>query len=405
MARTASFNYRKTVKGWLVCIPGSVSDTGRFRRRYFRTRDEAKTECQRLREIKDGIRAKATDIPADVAADAVRASGMLAPFNVTLAQVAAFYVEHHNKRKKAPILSKAWETAISYRQNHRPRTISDLRAWGKALPAWFMAMNCHDITGKDIERALSETTTGETRWKTGMRNISSVLGDQVKRGSISENPVRKIQVKRKPEKTEDVCIYTPDELRSLFSACKNHPDGKDRRCAACSIPFAFMAFAGIRPSEVAKLRWEDVSTELSNIRIGPSMAKKPRRRNVRINATLAAWIATVPTDKRVGKISPPRWEQKAARVRKAAGIDGHEKQDALRHSFGTYTLATENDIDALKADMGHEHIRIYFSHYHKAITKKEALPYWQVLPPGGSIEVISLARVEPGDKTSVSRVS
>ena len=42
---------------------------------------------------------------------------------------------------------------------------------------------------------------------------------------------------------------------------------------------------------------------------------------------------------------------KAAKVRTEAGIDGREKQDALRHSFGTYTLATENDLDALKADL------------------------------------------------------
>lgn len=399
MPREASFDYRKTPKGWLVNIPGSVSDTGRFRRRYFTTRDEAKAECIRLKEISKGTRALATDIPADLAADAIRARELLDGFGINLAQAATFYAQHHDKRSKAPILADAWDTALKHRENHRPRTLADIRAWKKALPEWFMAMNCHDITAAHISKALDETTKGATRWKTGMRNVSLVLGDVVKSGAIPENPVKKIQVKRNPETSDEVSIYTPDELKALFDACIDYPmkDEKgnvepDRLCAGCAIPFAFMAFAGIRPDEVTKLRWEDVSLDLLNIRIGASIAKKLYRRNVRINATLAAWIATVPEDKRTGKLVPARWTYKAAKVRTMAGIDGHEKQDALRHSFGSYMLATEGDLDALKADMGHSHIAVFFSHYHKAITKAEALPYWQVLPKGAKkIPIITAA--------------
>jgi integrase len=383
MPRPPSFEYKKSPKGWLVCVPGSVSDTGRFRRRYFKTRDEAKTESQRLREISKGIQAKAIDIAPELAADAIRARELLVDHDATLAQVAAFYVAHHDKRGKAPTLSTAWTAAIKHRLHHRKRTLGDFKAWKKALPDWFMKMNTHDITGKDIVKALDETTKGQTRWKVGMRYISAVLGDVVKSGAISSNPVKSIQTRRNPETNDEVVTYTPDELKDLFAACKDYPKGeKDRLCAGCAIPFAFMAFAGIRPEEITKLKWEDVSTELHNIRIGASLAKKANRRNVRIQPTLAAWIATVPTEKMKGKIIPPRWRYKSAKVRKEAGIDGREKQDALRHSFGSYMLATENDLDSLKADMGHGHIAVFFEHYHKALTKKDALPYWQVLPPG-----------------------
>lgn len=396
MARQAKFNYRKTQKGWLVNVPGSVSDTGRFRRRYFGTRDEAKAECTRLREISTGTRSEAIDIRPGLAEDATRAADMLKPFSVSLTQAAAFYATHHDKRSKAPTLSDAWDSALVHRENHRPRTIADMKAWQKALPAWFMKMNCHDITGEDIRKALDETTTGATRWKTGMRNISSVLGDVVRSGAITENPVKNIQVKRNPETNDDVTIYTPDELKALFAACIDYPmtkqEKKDRLCAGCAIPFAFQAFAGIRPDEITKLKWEDVSLDLHNIRIGSSIAKKLYRRNVRINPTLAAWIATVPIEKRKGKIIPGRWIQKAAKVRTKAGIDGRDKQDALRHSFGSYMLATEGDLDALKQDMGHAHMAVFFGHYHKALTKAEALPYWQVLPAG--VKIPKLQTVE-----------
>jgi integrase len=279
-----------------------------------------------------------------------------------------------------------------------------MKAWKKALPESLLSMNCHDIAPNDIRKALDETTDGPTRWKNGLAMISAILGDVVKAGLLEKNPARAVHTARQAEaENDDVSIYSPDELRALFDACKDYPKGEqDRLCAACDIPFAVMAFAGIRPDEICKLKWEDVSLELRNIRIGAGIAKKAKRRNVRINDTLAAWLETVPEEKRQGKLTPARWRYKAAKVRAKAGIDGREKQDALRHSFGTYTLATENDLDALKADMGHEHVRVFFTHYHKAITKADALPYWQVLPPGVELPTIAAVPTKKPRKKAVA---
>ena len=392
MSRAPSLKFTSTPKGWLVHIPASLSDTGKLRRRYFKTRDKAKEECQRLREINDGTRAKAVDISADLAAEAVRVAEKLKPFGVSISQAAKFYTDHHDRKAKAPTLAAAWKDAMDHRANHRARTVSDYKSWQKALPDWFMKTNVLDITPANIKEALDEVTAGATRWKSGMRYISAVLSDQVKARTISENPVKQMMVKRNKE-TEDEClIYSVDELKALFAACRDYTEkGPDRLCAGCALPFAFMAFAGVRPEEITKLKWDDVSTELGNIRIGGAVAKKQYRRNVRINATLAAWIETIPVESRAGRLVPPRWRQKAARVRKEAGIDGSEKQDALRHSYGSHMLAVENDLDALKSDMGHAHMAVFFTHYHKALTKAEALPYWQVLPVGVEIPNIKIA--------------
>jgi len=391
VAKQASFQIKNTPKGWLLHVPASISDTGKLRRRTFKTRDEAKAEAQRLRAVRDGLRERGVAIRPGLADEAIAAEEMLKPLGVSLTQAAAFYVSHHDTRSKAPSVGDAWENAIVRRPNHRDRTLRDLRAWRKALPDWFLAMNAFDVDAAAIRKALDQTTTGKTRWKTGRSYISAVLSDLVKDGALKENPASRVHIERKPEQVEDVTIYSPEELQGLMTACRNYGEGLDKACAACAPAFALMAFAGIRPDEVSKLRWDDISLELENIRIGPSVAKKARRRNVRINATLRAWLEIVPEDEREGKVAPPRWRYKAARVRREAGIDGHEKQDALRHSFGTYTLAIENDLDALKGDMGHEHVRVFFEHYHKAMTKREALPYWQVLPAAVVRPIITVA--------------
>jgi integrase len=419
MSKPPKFKYKNTAAGWKVECPATLTASGKRERHFFKTRDLAAAHAQELRAqfLDHGSNAAAITPAmaedATLAADLLKpwnvslleaaraynaASEALSPFSVSLTQAAAFYVQHHDKKTQAPSLAEAWDTALKHRENHRPRTIADFRAWKKALPAWLMAMNCYEITGKEITKALDETTKGASRWKSGMRVISSVLGDVVKSGAIAENPVKGIQVKRNPEKANDeVVIYSPAELKALFAACIDYPlkDDKgeiepDRLCAGCAVPFAFMAFAGIRPDEITKLKWEDVSLELHNIRIGATIAKKLYRRNVRINATLAAWISTIPAEQRVGKIRPARWTYKAAKVRIKAGIDGREKQDALRHSYASYMLATEGDLDALKQDMGHGHMAVFFNHYHKALTKAEALPYWQILPPGAKLPKLQL---------------
>ncbi len=368
--------------------PATLSASGKRERCYFATRDLAKDHAATLREkfLEHGGNSSA--ITPSLSSDATKAATLLEGHHITLTQAARFYVTHHDKRAKAPTLAEAWADGLAHRKNHRARTLSDFKAWQKALPDSFLAMNCHDISAKDIRKALDKVTSGATRWKNGLRNISAILGDVVKSGAIESNPATAVHVARAVEKDDDdVSIYTPAELKALFAACIDYPKAKgeqDRLCAACALPFAVMAFAGIRPDEAGKLKWEHVSLELKNIQVGAGIAKKLARRNVRIHPTLAAWLATVPEAQRKGKIAPPHWTQKAAKVRAKAGIDGREKQDALRHSFGTYTLATENDLDALKSDMGHAHMAVFFAHYHKAMTKAEALPYWQVLPPGAA---------------------
>lgn len=401
MARKPQFKFHKSPAGWWVSCPPSLSESGKRERHFFKTRDMARDYAESLRERTRKHGEAATAIPPSMAEDAFRAMEILADFNVTLTQAARFYAESHDKRAKAPTLAEAWKNAMAKRSNHRSRYMADLKAWQKALPARFLEKNCHDISHDDIRKALDATTDGPTRWKNGLSIISAVLGDVMKAGLIDRNPARSVHVARRPDHDDDVTIYTPAELKALFAACKNYPKGEqDRLCAGCAVPFAIMAFAGVRPDEITKLRWEDVSLELRNIRIGAGVAKKATRRNVRINDTLAAWLETVPADQREGKIIPARWRYKAAKVRIEAGIDGREKQDALRHSFGTYTLATENDLDALKADMGHEHVRVFFNHYHKAMTKAEALPYWQVLPPGVEPPTITAVPAPAPDATA-----
>jgi integrase len=399
MPKRPQFDYKKTPRGWLINVPASISKSGNRERLYFTTRDLAKAESQRLSEKYKKHGENASVIAPGLADDATKAMEMLSAFaGVSLCEAARFYKTHHDIRSKAPTLRKAWDIAIESHKHHRPTTRRDYRLWKNALPDGLLDTNVVDITPEMIKKSLDGVTNGKTRWMNGLRYLSTVLQQCVKNKQLAENPCKRVETPRAPETDDEVTVYTIDQMKALFAACKDYADGMDRKCSACAVPFAFLAFAGLRPNELERLVWEDIDLSLGVIRLGSSKTKKARRRNVRIQTTLQAWLETIPATQRKGKIVPSRWRYRSARVRKEAGIDGLKMADALRHSFGTYLLATENKIDSLRSDMGHEHIRVFLNHYHKAITADEAAPYWRIHPRRKSATPTKVAKKKPAKR-------
>jgi hypothetical protein len=80
MPKRPQFDYRKTPKGWLINVPGSISNSGCRERLYFSTRDLAKAESQRLSEKYKKHGENASVIPPRVADDATKALEILSGF-------------------------------------------------------------------------------------------------------------------------------------------------------------------------------------------------------------------------------------------------------------------------------------------------------------------------------------
>ena len=379
MARTPRFSVTESQRGWRVEVPASLSETGKRIQRYFPTREKGTEFAKSLRKGFKDFGCQARTLSPGSTEDATKALELLDGFDTTLTACARFYVAHHDKRTKAPTLWEAMTKGAKLRKELSTRYRQALKNLQKRMPANFAATNLVDLTPASISEALTEMTNGATAWKNALRNLSAVLTDYVKDGTIHENPCKRVQLP-KVKSHDEVVIYTVDEIKALFNACKDYDSGGDPKCLTCAIPFAFLAFAGVRPTELTRLNWEDVKLESKSIRLSGKITKTGKTRNIRINQTLEAWIGTIPKEKQTGRIIPGRWTQKATRVRREAGLDGRRLQDALRHSYGSYMLATENDLNALKADMGHQHLEVFFSHYHNAMTKDEAAPYWEILP-------------------------
>ena len=91
-----------------------------------------------------------------------------------------------------------------------------------------------------------------------------------------ENPVK--GVIRPKEDESEPCILTPDEVFRILTVAQRH--------SAKLIPYLVLGlFGGVRPEEINRLQWQDIS--IHGITISGHKAKTRKRRLVSISATSA----------------------------------------------------------------------------------------------------------------------
>ncbi|MGC9451246.1 MAG: hypothetical protein ACP5I4_07340 [Oceanipulchritudo sp.] len=115
-------------------------------------------------------------------------------------------------------------------------------------------------------------------------------------------------------------------------------------------------------------------------------AKTATRRLVTIEPALAGWLEEFKL--RSGPIIEPNFNKRLnafktrlANPNKKEG-DTHKKvawkQNALRHSFGSYHLALYGDAAKTALEMGHSSTDLLFKHYREVVTQEAAQEWFGV---------------------------
>jgi integrase len=216
----------------------------------------------------------------------------------------------------------------------------------------------------------------------------------VRRGYIDRNPVAglKIKVPRK-----DVTIFSIDEVRTLLNAAgasKHAADVNYNRATAVVeaelVPYFTIAlFAGLRPTEILRLNWEQVSLATKTITVLAHTTKVRETRYVPINETLSQWL---PVDlvEASGPIVGANFTNKFRSVLRAAGYGGTRvgpsveptrrwTPDICRHSFGSYWLALHKNRAELAEIMGNS-VQVIRRHYRAPVLEADAVAYFALLP-------------------------
>ena len=112
------------------------------------------------------------------------------------------------------------------------------------------------------------------------------------------------------------------QCKALLRAAEKHKRGM-------LVPYvAVCLFAGLRPdSEAERITWKQVNLTDNQISIEPAMTKTVIPRTIKIDATLAKWLAAY----KGIEFYPSGWRKNFDKVKRAAGIDKWIV-DGMRHT-------------------------------------------------------------------------
>ena len=390
---------------WTLNVPPAFSSNGCRRRLFFSTKGEATKEADRLKRIKRHHGTKATVLPAHVAQDAAKAMALLAGRDMTLTALAHDWLEREKLLAASVPFSECWAKHMENISRKSERYNSDAGKIGEKIMPILAKKIVVSITSEALEQAIGSLWRTPVRFNTACSVLRPAFTLAVRKGWATSDPFEKID-RRDPGRRE-IEVLSLKESEALMAACRDHRSrsktantgrrGKAAQKKTDSPPglppllqvdatdaapaVAVLLFAGVRPAELERLTWDDVRWDHGDhgsIRISGLKSKTGATRFIPMEANLKAWLDQVPPGHRQGPICPKGWKRKWQAVRKVAGIGN--KQDVCRHTFGTMWLAAFEDVNTLRARMGHNTKDVLFNHYTALATKKDGLAYFGIIP-------------------------
>jgi integrase/recombinase XerD len=167
-------------------------------------------------------------------------------------------------------------------------------------------------------------------------------------------------------------VLSPDEVTRLFAAVASL---KHRAILMAAYS------AGLRVSEVASLRVEDIDSQRMVLRVRQGKGRKDRY--VMLSPRLLAmlrqyWKTTRPTEWLFPGDLPGRplteasVQRACARAARDAGLDKHVTVHTLRHSFATHLLEAGTDIRTIQVLLGHRNLKTTALYTHVSRAAVEA---------------------------------
>lgn len=380
--------YGSPVKGrprYVVAYRGS---DGKRRTRSFADYDEAKLEAENAAvEIHNGTLGtmeltgearRAHERAASIAAELDRpldailiefqeARGLL-PEGVSLVEASRFFARHGAGNVEKRELTEVVEGFISQLKadNRSKRHVEDARARLHKLAESFITP-IDEINQRELQSWLNDLQVAG-RTKNNYRGLLVSLFKFARAHGYlpSGLPTAAEGLRKSREDSGEIGILTPEEMVKLLK-------GASERL----IPLlAIGGFAGLRTAEILRLDWEEIDFQQSHIEIKSGKSKTAQRRLAPLLPNLEVWLK--PYRNRTGPVCPTN-EVETERRELAASLEIPWPNNALRHSYGSYRMATTDDAQKVAIEMGNSPTMI-FRNYRKVVTKAEATKWFDIRP-------------------------
>lgn len=222
----------------------------------------------------------------------------------------------------------------------------------------------------------------------GLRSkLCALFAEAVRREYIDEmaNPMRRVLCPKFDPPAQP--FFKPNEFHDLLWVCRQTDP-------------AFLAwlvlgtFAGVRPEELEKLKWDAVCFSRNQITIDETVAKTRRRRIIEMKdcGPMKEWLAEAMAGIECNYIVPVEGDRSArvvmrqirqmikrhrARLCERAGIEW--KSDIMRKTACTYLMALHESADKVALLLGNSP-KIIHQHYRGLARRDETDAFWNLTP-------------------------
>ncbi|MFZ4396120.1 MAG: tyrosine-type recombinase/integrase [Kiritimatiellia bacterium] len=297
------------------------------------------------------------------------------PLPSPFAEAVRFWLRHHPRGAKMPTLNVALDAYLLKKTSRRPATLREYRDKIGRFQEAFPTATVADITTADIDKWIAKLVSHHRSRRQYLTVLHGFFKFVCRTWHLEINPAAGVYLDAGETDQTEVEAYTVEEVQRIMAAAAKHKNA-ERIIPVLAIGF----FAGLRPSEISGLSWDNVSMDQRQIRVTPATAKRRRQRFVAMSDNLLEWLR--PYAKPDGSVAPATitFRRDRAEVFKAAKVD-RWLHDGLRHSYGTYHLAAYADANKTANEMGHRgNTDLVYQHYRKLVTQSEGLAYWRVRP-------------------------
>jgi integrase len=358
---------------WCVDVPPHLSPTGKRQRKFFATKKAASTfgETLETRQANFG-HSLGSMTPARIA-EAAEAYALLAVTGVGLLDAVRRFIDDHKQRTASVTFKALADQYLAEHQNLSPRHLKSMRQTRDRFTVLHDQIVA-DVTHRDLGALLASVPPGGRNLI--MRHLRAFWNFAIKREYATENPISRLDFVETAKKETEI-IDSGAVKKMLSDALQND---------LALVPVLVLGFyAGIRPEgELLELQWSDVSLPEKSVTVRPEVSKTAQRRVIDLSKNAIAWLKAYQA--RGGSMEGPvvKWEEDACldhrkKNRERAGVI-RWPNSAMRHSFCSYWLAQNGDINKLCLFTGHDHPSTMFRHYHRLVTKAEAKKFWEIMP-------------------------
>lgn len=337
--------------------------TGSRKYKQTTTKKEIDAWIKQFREEQHTLGKDALNILSDhrTRADFMDAYQRLSSFHVSLSEVIDFYISHHKIGSK---LREVVEMYLKQKQSDGTKevTIKNIKNGLNQLIKTFGDREINSITSNEY-----------TDWMMGLKvSINSKIHYRTlsmglfnwafQRNIVEKNIIEKVPILKKQK--QQVEIYDIETIQDFLSKSTDE----------IQLYLAIGAYAGVRPTEVSGLKWEDISDDI--IHIPASVSKTNSIRNIEILPSLKPFLKNRP------KSGPLFSVQDFGNSRKFKEWRSNKSwiQDGLRKTYTSYHIAAYENSGKTALQLGHEgNPRMLYNHYYKpGISKEDGKKYFGI---------------------------